>query len=177
MPNVDYAHPTLRALIIVTVFCLAGFFGWYTSDEEGKWAFPFLIFYGVLTLNSYFSIRFFSTITSPEDTLQRTIDLALVFLYLLLAYVIYEPDYFFPVALLLFIVATGKYVCMTGNIPYPKTLKKKIFIDSMGILLCFFAFMTALLGHPLLAAWVLAVVFAVANIYLLLINPMYRLTD
>ncbi|HYF12680.1 MAG TPA: hypothetical protein VD928_00035 [Candidatus Paceibacterota bacterium] len=177
MTNVNRISPAIKALLIVVIFGVAGFFGWYTSDEEGKWALPFVIFYGVLTLNSFFSIRFFSSITPPEDLFQRSIDAILVFLYLLLAYVIYEPDYFFPIALLLFIVATSKYVFLIGKIPYPKTLERKITIDSLGILLCVFVLSIAIMGYPNFAAWTLAIVFGLANVYLLLIDPMYESID
>ena len=52
-------------------------------------------------------------------------------------------------------------------------LRRKIVIDGLGLLLCSAAFVGTLAGHPLESAWVQTILFGLANVYLLIIKPMY----
>jgi predicted branched-subunit amino acid permease len=50
-------------------------------------------------------------------------------------------------------------------------------IDSLGGLLCLVALTGALLGNEIESTWALALVFLAANVFLLLVQPMYRVFD
>jgi hypothetical protein len=139
---------------------------------------PMLVFYTVLTINSYFSIKLFSEITPPEDATQRILDLVLMAVYFLLAYSFDNTKMFLFMTLFLFIVAPLKYsLLLLGKVPHPKLIKKKITIDLLGTLLAAGAIAGFESGYMYESAWVLAIIFTVANIYLLLIDPMYKIID
>jgi hypothetical protein len=75
-----------------------------------------------------------------------------------------------------FVAAPIKYVLMLDHVPHHGFLKRKLLIDLSGTALCALALLGAvLLGYPLVSAWALAIVYTIANIYHLVINPMYRL--
>jgi fatty acid desaturase len=59
----------------------------------------------------------------------------------------------------------------------PRTLWRKMAIDSLGGLLCLVALIGALSGYEIESTWALALVFLVANVFLLLVQPMYRVFD
>ena len=72
-------------------------------------------------------------------------------------------------------MAAGKYSLMVDEIPHPHLIQRKIRVDLLGALMCaiVLAFMNA--GWILTAAWSMALVFALANIYVLGLKPLYRL--
>jgi hypothetical protein len=79
-------------------------------------------------------------------------------------------------ALCVFVAAPIKYTLMLGHVPHPEFLKKKLLIDLSGTALCALALLGAvLLDYPLTSAWALAIIYSLANVYLLFIRPMYRL--
>lgn len=137
---------------------------------------PHAIFFIALFFNTALSVRFFMPLI-PRTASQWIIDAILLIIYGALALSLSDPLWFPFLATCLFIVATAKYVLLLGTIPYPQTLTRKILIDLLGTVACAAAWGTALLGYPLESAWALATIFAFANLYLLFINPMYRLYD
>jgi hypothetical protein len=180
MLNLNRLHPRTKALIVSAVFSVGGVIGWYFAQERSPDSFttlPFVIFYIVLTINTYHSIKLFSSITPMEDRAQRLVDLLLGISYLFLAYSFANPVGFFIGVLFLFILAPIKYILLLGMIPHSHLLKRKITIDLMGTLLAGVSLASALIGYPTQSAWFLAIMFLAANVYLLLINPMYRLID
>jgi hypothetical protein len=75
----------------------------------------------------------------------------------------------------MFIVATIKYACLLNKIPQPKLLKRKIIIDLVGVSGCALILGGILAGYTELSLWTLAVSFLIANFFLLIVWPMYRL--
>lgn len=177
LKQLNKLHPNTKALFVTLVFVAAIILGTKYAQDTWLGILPLLIFYLVLTINSYFSIRLFSAITPPDDKGQLAVDLLLGCTYLFLAYSIDTPAVFFLTTLLLFVVAPMKYALLLNNIPHPKLLKKKIIIDLGGTFLSGAVIAGYLWGYSYESAWALAVVFAVANFYLLVVNPMYRLID
>lgn len=162
----------MRTYAATALFALAGSYGAFVST--GPAALPHAIFYAVLLLNTYFSIRLFARI-EPRDTPQFLVNTALVALYCVLGVSIGEPVAFPLLAFLVFAVATPKYWLMLGKIGHDAYLWRKIRIDLSGVVLTALSAMGALAGYPLAAAWLLAGVFAVANVYHLWLRPMYEL--
>lgn len=166
-------NPNLRALSATILFAAVGV--WSVLFHNVPWAFsvPHIVFYTVLTINTYLSIRFHSAFT-PESRFQTFIDLALATSYIALALSIGIPVAFSFCAVLIFAIAPAKYAHSIGRTPHDKTLRKKVLIDLLGTVGSVAVLGLTLAGVELKAAWVLAGAFTLANVYLLLIRPMYR---
>lgn len=132
------------------------------------------IFFAVLLLNTVFSVRFWRPL-QPANYTQGAIDGALIMAYILLAIRIGSAVEFMFFALLLFLLATMKYVLMLGQVPHLRTVRKKILIDLLGALLCATALLLTLMGEVEIGAWLLTGVFVLANIFLLWVRPMYKI--
>ncbi|MBC7836972.1 hypothetical protein H7X87_04350 [Acetobacteraceae bacterium] len=169
--------PPTKALLVSAVFSIAGAAGAYGAQAYWPAILPLVVFYIVLTINSYFSIRLFSAITPPDDKVQQFIDAILFGIYIFLACAFAVLDLFFLGVLFLFIIAPLKYALLLGKIPHLKLLKKKIIIDLLGTLMAVAVVVGSLAGYSTESAWALAIIFAIANIYFLLINPMYKIID
>jgi hypothetical protein len=165
--------PKIRALAATILFSITGCWALLFHTIPWEFVIPNGIFYAVLTINTYFSIRFYSAFT-PDEPFQTFIDLLLAASYIGLALTIGIPVAFAFFALLIFVVAPAKYAHMLGKTPHDKTLRRKILIDLLGTFTCAFVLGLSLIGLELKAAWILAVLFTLANIYLLAIKPMYR---
>lgn len=135
---------------------------------------PHVIFFAVLILNTVFSVRFWRPL-QPKSPVQLVIDGVLLANYAALLFAIGRPIEFAFFAALLFIAATMKYAVMLGVVPHTDVLRKKIIIDLLGAFLCAAVLFATLMGYALYAAWALAVIFTLANIYLLYFRPMYKL--
>ncbi len=163
-----------KSVMVTALFVLAGL---VVTWRLASWAvsLPLFIFYIILTVNTYFSIRCFADLVPRGNKLQQAIDLVLAVLYLILAVNLGNQLSFIFMATLLFAVATLKYVLLLSSlIGYSAFLKRKIFIDNLGIIACILALGGVLFGYSLLASWLWAGIFVIANIYLLFIKPMYN---
>lgn len=168
-------NPTIKTWIVTAVFSFAGLVSLVSFAPLSTSLFPHAVFYVVLVVNTFFSIRFFSRI-APENTTQVAIDTALVLLYLALAFSLGRPITFAFFALCLFIAASTKYPLLLLVIPQTNVLKRKILIDLLGIAACAAVLGGTILGYAFGSAWAAALAFTLANIYFLLIRPMYRLS-
>ena len=157
------------------VFALAGVAGWFLLVTDSRESLPLVIFYTLLVINAYPSIRLFAGIV-PQDNGQHALADIIIFIsYLFVAASLGQPLQFALCALVLFIIAAGKYALMLHEIPYPELLQRKLRADLLGAGLCAIALVVMLLGHILEGAWILATVFALSNVYILGIKPLYRL--
>lgn len=171
----SFGLPTTKAIVVTTVFGLAGLAGFITSrDAEGS--LPHMLFGAVLIVNTYFSVRFFSAITPAGNRVQQIVDGCLVVEYLLLACSFGHSGYFLLVGGALFLTAMGKYAHLNRLILYPRTIRRKFIIDMLGLLLFIVGAIIELFNRGV-AAWTIAIAFLLANVYLLVINPMYVSRD
>jgi hypothetical protein len=161
-----------RAVGATAAFALAGVAGLVLAPQPWAIKAPHAVFYAVLVLNTYFSIRFFESL-QPKERDERAIDSTLVVLYLALAASMGAPLAFALVAVLLFAAATAKYVLLLPVMDRRDILIRKILIDGLGLALCLAMLLGTLLADPWWTAWAAAIIFAVANLYLLAIRPMY----
>ncbi|MDO8562146.1 MAG: hypothetical protein Q7S05_05005 [bacterium] len=162
------------AWLTTITFSLIGIWTFFYRAPIVPELLPQTIFYAVLVLNTFFSIRFYAKI-QPKNVSQATIDVILVLTYIVLGLSLGRPVAFVFAALCLFIAAPIKYMLMLGLIPYEALLKRKILIDSQGTALCALVLAGTLAGYAFASAWAFAILFTLANVYLLLIRPMYRL--
>jgi hypothetical protein len=178
--TLDLNH-NVKAGIVSAFFLIAGFAAWRfivpdpSSGTVPATALPLFIFYLTIVVNTFFSIRLFTQIIPKEDFTQKCFDVALVLVYLWLAYAMKNVLLFAFVDTLLFIIAAGKYAGLLRIVHHPILLKRKILIDLVGALAGLLAIGGIILGYPLETAWTLALAKVVANIALLYFWPMYRL--
>lgn len=164
--------PKLRALSATVLFTVVGVCATLFHSVPWEYVFPHAIFYVVLTINTFFSIRFYSAFT-PESGFQSIIDFTLAAAYVALGLTIGIPLFFALCALIIFTIAPAKYAHMLGRTPHDTTLRRKILIDLLGTAMCVLVLVLTLAGMEAKAAWILAGLFSVANVYLLFIRPMY----
>jgi hypothetical protein len=137
-----------------------------------------IVFHGILLINTFFSIECFGKMTPPGLRSQRVIDGLLVLLYAVLPLTFALPSLYILLVVLLFLVASLKYTLLLGVVSDIKLLRRKISIDLGGALWNFFIFIIGGIGLlPVdLLLWIWVIVFALLNVYLLKIKPMYCLT-
>lgn len=135
------------------------------------------IFYTLLLFNSFFSIRIFATITPKGHFSQRFWDFLLSLCFIFLPFFFNFPIDFVFLTLLLFVVATLKYVFLVQTIGFSKLLFEKIKIDTLGILLCLLCFSGILIGFTDMSLNLWTFVFFLANIYGLWYKPLYILEN
>lgn len=169
-PRVDKADSATLA------FACAGLWGWLARTPQPA-DLPLAVFYAVLLVNTRCSIAFFSGIIPRRARGQRSIDLVLALLYVALAGSLHRPIPFAALTCLLFLVATLKYLALLDSVPYRATLIRKIRIDLCGAVMAAAAAAGMMLYRVTDTAWALAFAFALANLYLLVVEPMYRILD
>jgi|SRR3989338_7544545 len=166
--------PTIKTSFFCGIFALLGVWTVFFRAPLTPELLPHVLFYTVLVINTFFSVQFYAAI-QPKNVSQTLIDITLAVCYIALALSLGQPLPFALWALALFVAAPPKYALMLGLIPHTALLWRKIRIDLTGTAACAGLLAATLLGYPLLGAWVFAILFALANVYLLAIKPMYRL--
>lgn len=163
----------MKAVSVATAFSLAGLLGFFWGMPTPE-RMPHAIFFATLVVNTFFSVRFYADI-QPNILSQAIVDVLLASIYVVLGISIGSSSAFALAALGLFALAPIKYVLMLSHIPHRNLLRKKIRIDVIGLLACTSLLLVTIGGYGLVGAWVFAIGFMCANIYLLLIRPMYSL--
>lgn len=164
-----------RALFAVLLFTVAGFISWPLFVYDWHTSFPLAIFYALLVVNAYPSVRLFSSIVPQEDGRHALLDIILAMSYLFIAASLGQPQQFALCTLVMFLIAAAKYTLMLYDIPHPHLLQRKIRADLLGALLCAGILAAMNFGWVLPAAWALAILFALANVYVLGLRPLYQL--
>lgn len=169
-------HAKRKAVLATVAFTMFGMIFVYTV-KNSAYSLPALIFYAGLVINTYFSIRCFSSITPKNDRVADIVDIGLAVLYLALASAFGDIQRFLTIALFLFELAVIKYIILLGvSAPeYQNLVRKKISIDMLGVISCSLALTFALLGYSSFSTWFLALLLLAANIYLLILKPFYKI--
>ena len=165
---------TAKSWLATCAFALAGIIAVLFYSIVSPFLLPHFIIYTALVINTFFSIRFWAAL-QPNDVRQLLVDAVLIVAYLALAFSMGEPTYFAFTTFALFGLATVKYVLMRGCTSHGALVERKISLDALGALACALLILGMLLGYALEATWFFAVGFTLANVYLLLVRPMYRL--
>jgi hypothetical protein len=168
-------YATRRAIFWTTVGVVGGTMGWVLTVSDWRASLPLGIFFALLILNTYPSLRLFGSLVPMDDGKHALADLMLALVYVFLAASFGNPQQFALCALVLFLIAAGKYSLMVEEIPHPQLIKRKINVDLLGALLCAGVLAAMVFGWQQQAAWALAIIFALANIDVLVIRPLYRL--
>lgn len=165
---------TRKASLTTVGFAIVGLIGLGFVSPVTPEVLPDGIFYIVLVVNTFFSVRLFSKII-PWSMTQFLVDTVLILLYVGAAFAMGRPLLFPFLTLYMFMAAVFKYTVVLHGIPHNGLLKRKILIDLTGVVLCGVCAGLAVAGYPVESAWFAAIAFSLANLYLLLIRPMYRL--
>lgn len=163
-------------------FATIGFFLWSVNvliyipiHWLSSW--PVVSFHLLMLINTFFSIRVFASITPPRHIGQQFIDIILGLCYIFIPLTFNYPLIFMMLNLLLFILATIKYIFLISIVGFSKLLYEKIRIDTLGILLCFLALFGILYDFSYVSLLSSAVIFLLATIYIFYIKPLYKLEN
>lgn len=168
-------RPKTKAIATTIFLVLFGIFCLIYKISDWRESLPLVLFYTVITVNTFYSISLFSGMTSMFSRAHNVFDFSLVVNYAFLAWNFNNPLNFVFFDLILFIIASAKYTSMLNIAPHPKLLKRKILIDISGIALAAITLIGIVFGLPEISLWFMATSLTIANIYWLFIKPMYRL--
>jgi len=164
--------PKFKTYIFTIFFSILG--GVVIWNNYSQATLPLIIFYVALLINTFFSIEFFAKIIPAGRREQEIIDLLMVASYLALILTLGSETWYLFFATVLFLIASLKYVFLLGTVDL-KILKKKTIIDMSGTVACIAALAGSLAGYGEVTNWIWAILFVVANIYLLVFRPMYKI--
>ena len=167
---------TMKAFLACGIFIIFLVVSIYTMSYTGDTALPIVIFYILLIVNTFFSVKLFDQII-PNLLSQKLIDTILVLLYAALAFTLGNAPLFTLVLACFFLVSSQKYVSLLGVVHQPTLLKRKICANILGALLGLIVLALILYGFTSYALWGLVAVFALANIYFFFISPLYKLDN
>ncbi len=134
---------------------------------------PLVVFFCILTINTFFSIRYFHPFEPARSRSQWLINSILIFLYLLLETSFNDPLRYTIILTILFAIATVKYLALRKTLGTDTTIERKIRVDSYATLVGVVAVIGMFIGVQWVISWTLAIGNIVANIYLLWANPLY----
>ncbi len=165
--------PQQKTNCVTAGFATIGVIAAHTKISDWATAAPLVIFYVTLLINTYFCVRTFAALVPAHHRPQQIFDALLGTTYVALAFTLPSPFFFTLAATLLFALATLKYIALINSLGYSPFLHKKTLIDATGTLACVLALGGITIGQPVFATNLWALAFVIANIYLLVVNPMY----
>ena len=172
-----FFHPDKKAFFVALAFGAFGLFGWFFIVSDTLTSAPLAFYYLLLIINTYYSVRLFASITPVEKMSQHAADVTLTVCMFFMAFNLDSVLWFFFWTTLLFLLASVKYALLLGTIPHPRLLRRKILVDLSGATASAIALLVALLGYPAESAWIYTCLYLLANVYLMIVNPLYNLID
>jgi hypothetical protein len=171
--NGIHPNPSRKALLVMTLFLVAGFASIMHHDIDWGISMPLILFYVTLCINTYYSVKLFTSLVPETDIQQGAIDIVLVFLYFWLAWYIGNGQILLFITSLMFAGATIKYTLLLNKLPHKNLLRRKIVIDSIGTFGTIVAYGGTIFIHPSLFIWIWSLSFVLVNVYILTIKPLY----
>jgi hypothetical protein len=163
---------TRLAACATVVFTAAAVAGSLVTVRDWAASWPLLGFYTLLLINTFFSIRCFSSIAPRQAVAQIVTDCALVALYVYLAFQFANVTRFLWVSVVLFLVAIIRHALMLHAPGYVTLLTRKMLLNFLAAAGCGAALVGLAVGVPQSLVWWLGG-FLLANIYILLMSKMY----
>ncbi len=165
---------TISAAVVVGVLAVVALLYVPTYLNDWSAAEPLVIFFSVMLINTFFSIRYFHHFEPARSTSQWSINIILFIHYLVLEIYFDRPLWFLVILTSLFAVATWKYILLRRAIGSDAIIARKIRVDGLTTIVAALAVGAAATGAAYFAAWALAIGNIIANIVLLWIHPLYR---
>ncbi len=131
------------------------------------------LFYAVLCLNTYYSIKVFAALTNPWSISQNIIDALLVITYSILAWYLADVPTTLTLTVVLFGFALIKYFILPADFSSPRLLFRKKIIDGLGFVGALIIWFCVVMLHIQEAVWVWTAGFIIVNIYILWLKPLY----
>ncbi len=154
---------------LLTLFGLAG---WYASPEPNTVWVQALV-YGLLMINTWFSVRLFFTLIDFRDKRQQAMNVFIALAYAFLAWSIRDIQLFYFAWTVLFGLASLKFVLLIGRFEYKRLLRRKLVADLLAVLMG----LSIVAGSSYLPdmpwSWLGLIVFGGACVYYLLLRPLY----
>ena len=163
----------------VVVAMLTTFSVYYTWTHVHDWnsILAPLVYYVVLLISTYFSVRCFDALTPPQSPVQDVLDVVLVLFYFVLATLFTAPAILLFVTAAFFSVTTLKYILLMSEktLPHFKQIDYKAAINGCGTISALLCYWIALQGNVVLGMWLWVAIFCSANFFIFFIKPLYRI--
>ena len=163
--------PSFKALVVSLFFLVLASYRSVISGLTPPLALT--LFYTVLCLNTYYSIKVFAALTNPWSISQNIIDVLLVIIYSTLAWYLADVSAALTLTVVLFGFAFIKYVILPPTFPSPQLLFRKKIIDGLGFIGALIIWFCVIVLHIKEAVWVWTAGFILVNIYILWLKPLY----
>lgn len=178
MKHIHDLSPRIKTTIAITVFSCAALISFVSHLGSLSVTLPLFIFYVLFLINSYISIKLFFGIIPPRMKSQTYIDLFLAVVYIALAWNFANPTLFAFLLVLFFLFGSMKYVFLIHTITnHPTLIRRKIIANILASTLGLLTLGGILLGYEQASMWGLVIVFALANIFIFFISPLYKLDN
>lgn len=132
-----------------------------------------IAFHIILLLNTYYSIRCFSSIPESNSRPQAAVNTMLVLLYLLLAAELGDPLKYMLVLIAMFLVASLKYAMLLSAKNYRTLLKRKIRLDLLCGAACVLTLAGVLSGDVMPSLYIWLGIFIAGNVDILIFRKLY----
>ncbi len=169
--------PTLpairKATFFTTCITVVGAIVAMRSPTPLVYLLPCCILYAGLVINTFPSVRLFSSLHPDRDTMQTMIDTALVVLYICIALTLGHPLRFAALDTCLFVMAMIKYIYLLPQAAHRDLLRRKIFVDGLGAISAAVAFVGCLLWRSDIMMWLWAAAFTATQIDIFILHPLY----
>jgi hypothetical protein len=167
--------PTARAFIVVMT-CGAATALQLPRIENWSIATPLLLFYVLLLIHTFFSIRCFSAVIPASPTSQRVIDTILLILYLALTF-LFEYAFAFTATLIIFFALSTLKYHLAPPSPHHAHILRKARINALALMPIAAVALGAYAGYSPAALWGGLAIYLAVSVYLFWIRPLYHASD
>ncbi|TSC82453.1 MAG: hypothetical protein G01um101420_286 [Parcubacteria group bacterium Gr01-1014_20] len=168
---------TLFATVMTLIYTLLGLVSIFYMVDDWLVSLPIVVFYFLILVSTHLSVSFFLSIIPEHSYIQKVINGALLVIYFILAFNLNHPLNFMIVTALLFSVSTIKYLLMVEENPHKKLLWRKVSVQTLGTIACILTILGILSGYALISTSLWLFCFIIANIYIISIKPLYRISN
>jgi hypothetical protein len=162
-----------KGTVFTSAFALAGVAACALIAPRSPVLAPHGVLYALILLNTFPSIRIFASIQDPRDAFQNGVDIALGFSYVALVLSLGRPWAFPAATVLMFSLATAKYMHLRGRTAHPRLVRRKTVVDILGAVGAGAAMVASAFWEPSLIHWLWAAGFALAQVHIFLVRPLY----
>ncbi len=166
-------HAIRKAVLFTTCITVVGAIVALRSPTPLVFLLPCCILYAGLVINTFPSVRLFSSLHPERDAMQTIIDTTLVVLYICIALTLGHPLRFALLDTCLFVMAMIKYIYLLPQAAHRDLLKRKIFVDGLGVASAAVAFVGCLLWRSDIMMWLWAAAFTATQIDIFILHPLY----
>ncbi|MCK9360978.1 hypothetical protein M0Q28_01990 [Patescibacteria group bacterium] len=124
-------NPKSKGALVTAAFTVFGAIGWFLSPDPAA-AWPEALMYGLLMVQTWFSLPLFFSLSDPKDKRQMAVDALLAVAYAFLAWCIQNPYLFYFAWTVFFNLTLLKYVMLVGRFQHQRLLRRKLVANVLG---------------------------------------------